>query len=275
MPDILGEDLIKQLEDQARGAEPSIVSDQLVESFDKLEDGTFVLHTHTGEKHYTKKIIVATGIGIFDMVPLETGRAKFYEGKNLHYTINDLKKFAGKTVMISSNSRVGVDWALALEPLAAKVYLTNKDESFKKTAEQDLDKLSNSQVEVRMSTTVSELHGDDEKIHEVSLENVATGNLEGIRVDDLLVYHGVSIDSGPMKDWGLNMEKSRIPVDGNMSTSIDGIYVAGDVANYTGKTTLIASGFAEAMSAVNSIKASMNPKAPSQVYSTVIYRNKK
>lgn len=63
-------------------------------------------------------------------------------------------------------------------------------------------KLSNSQVEVRMSTTISELHGDDEKIHEVSLENVATGNLEGIRVDDLLVYHGVSIDSGPMKHWG-------------------------------------------------------------------------
>ncbi len=91
-------------------------------------------------------------------------------------------------------------------------------------------------------------------------------------MDELIVNFGFVSSLGPIKDWGLEIEKNSIVVNSRMETNISGIYAAGDISTYDGKVKLIASGFGEAPTAVNNAKAFMDPKARVQpMHSTSMF----
>ena len=64
-----------------------------------------------------------------------------------------------------------------------------------------------------------------------------------------------------MAEWGLDTEHASVKVSQRMETNIPGIYAAGDVATYEGKVKLIATGFGEAPTAINSIIQYLNPES--------------
>ena len=72
-----------------------------------------------------------------------------------------------------------------------------------------------------------------------------------IDADVVLPMLGFVSDIGPIAEWGLTLEKDEIVVNSMMETGRPGIYAAGDVTTYPGKLKLIATGFAEAATAVN------------------------
>src|SRR5699024_7404000 len=76
----------------------------------------------------------------------------------------------------------------------------------------------------------------------------------------VLVNYGFISSLGPIKDWGLELEKNSIVVDSRMETNIEGIYAAGDINKYEGKVKLIATGFGEAPTAISNAKASIDLK---------------
>ncbi|MCV5434510.1 NAD(P)-binding domain-containing protein, partial [Escherichia coli] len=79
------------------------------------QDGTFTLKTSTGEEHFSKTVIVATGSGILKPQKLSIEGAERFEVSNLNYTVKSLKRFKGKTVIISGGGNSAVDWANELE----------------------------------------------------------------------------------------------------------------------------------------------------------------
>ena len=91
-------------------------------------------------------------------------------------------------------------------------------------------------------------------------------------VDHLIVNYGNISSLGPLKDWGLEMDRNFVMVNSRMETNIEGIYAAGDITNYDGKVKLIAVGLGEAPIAVNHAKAYVDPKARLQpLHSTSIF----
>jgi thioredoxin reductase (NADPH) len=62
---------------------------------------------------------------------------------------------------------------------------------------------------------------------------------------------GFVSDIGPLAEWGLTIENDEIVVNSQMETGRPGIWAAGDITTYPGKLKLIATGFAEAATAVN------------------------
>ena len=62
---------------------------------------------------------------------------------------------------------------------------------------------------------------------------------------------GFVSDLGALGEWGMTLVKDEIVVNSLMETGRLGIYAAGDVTTYPGKLKLIATGFAEAATAVN------------------------
>src|SRR5699024_8036719 len=56
-PKVRAQDLVDQLEEQAKMFDPTIVLGQSVETLERLEDGTFKLTTNE-EEHFTKTIII-------------------------------------------------------------------------------------------------------------------------------------------------------------------------------------------------------------------------
>jgi len=242
--------------------DPTIVLEQTVEKVEKLEDGTFKLTTNK-EIHYSKTIIITAGNGAFQPRRLELDNAALYEGKNLYYFVDDMKKFAGKRVVVFGGGDSAVDWALMLEPIAEKVTIVHRRDKFR-AHESSVENLMKSAVEIKTPYVPAELVGDGEGITQVKIKEVNTGEIETIDVDAVICNFGFISSLGPIKEWGLEIEKNSIVVNSKQETNIPGIYAAGDICTYEGKVKLIAVGFGEAPTAVNNAKTYMDPKAKAQ-----------
>jgi ferredoxin/flavodoxin---NADP+ reductase len=269
-PKIRAQELINNLKEQMEKFNPTVCLEQSVEKLEKMEDGTFKLTTNK-EIHYSKAVIITAGNGAFQPRRLELETAAQYEGKNLHYFIDDLNKFAGKKVLVCGGGDSAVDWALMLEPIAEKVTIVHRRDKFR-AHEHSVENLMKSKVEVKTPFVPVELIGDENGIKQVVLEKVKEGTKETIEVDAVIVNYGFVSSLGPIKEWGLEIEKNSIKVNSRMETNIPGVYAAGDICTYEGKVKLIACGFGEAPTAVNNAKAYIDPNAKVQpLHSTSMF----
>ncbi|MBT2699529.1 NAD(P)/FAD-dependent oxidoreductase [Bacillus sp. ISL-40] len=261
-PKIRAQELINNLKEQMRKFEPTVALEQSVEKLEKQEDGTFKLTTNK-EVHYSKTIIITAGNGAFQPRRLELESAAQYERKNLYYFIEDLNQFAGQKVVVFGGGDSAVDWALMLEPIAEKVSIVHRRDKFR-AHEHSVENLFNSKVDVKTPYVPAELIGDDGGIKQVVLETVNGEEKVALDVDAVICNYGFVSSLGPIKEWGLEIEKNSIVVNSKMETNIPGIYAAGDICTYDGKVKLIACGFGEAPTAVNNAKAFIDPKAKIQ-----------
>lgn len=267
-PKIRAQELIHNLKEQMSEFNPTICLNQSVNKLEKESNGVFKLITST-DTHYSKAIIITAGNGAFQPRKLELPEEEKYVQSNLHYFVDDLNKFAGKQVVIFGGGDSAVDWALMLEPIAEKVTLVHRRDKFR-AHEHSVKTLSKSKVNVLTPFVPVELIGD-KKIEQVLLEEVKGERKEIIDVDEVIVNYGFLSSLGPIKDWGLALEKNSIIVNSKMETNVEGIYAAGDICTYTGKVKLIASGFGEAPTAVSNAKVYIDPTAKVQpLHSTSI-----
>ena len=258
-PKVRAQELVNNLIEQNKKFESTIVLEQAVTKLEKDEDGIFALTTDK-ETHYSKTVIITAGAGAFQPRRLEVEGAEQYEGKNLHYFINDLNMFAGQKVLVCGGGDSALDWSLMLEPIAEEVTIAHRRDKFR-AHESSVEQLMSSKVNVRTPFNIKELIGDGEKISQVVLEKVNGEEDITLDVDAVIVNYGFISSLGPIKEWGLEIEKNSIVVNSKMETNVPGIYAAGDISTYPGKVKLIAVGFGEAPTAVNNAKAFMDPKA--------------
>ena len=269
-PKIKAQDLVNNLNEQLKLFSQTICLGQSVQNVEKLEDGTFRLTTDK-EIHYSKSIIITAGIGAFQPRKLELENAEQYEGKNLHYFVDDMKKFEGQRVAILGGGDSAVDWALMLEPIAEKVTLVHRRDKFR-AHESSVNQLKSSSVEIKTPFAASDIICDEESINKLVIQEVRGDAVEEIELDALICNYGFVSSLGPIKDWGIEIEKNSIVVNSKMETNIPGIYAAGDITTYEGKVKLIATGFGEAPTAVSNAKAYIDPKARLQpMHSTSLF----
>jgi thioredoxin reductase (NADPH) len=86
------------------------------------------------------------------------------------------------------------------------------------------------------------------------------GTVREIAAQHLLAFFGLSMELGPIADWGLNLTNKHIAIDrGTSETSAKGIFAIGDIATYEHKLKLILCGFAEAAQAAHAIRDIIYP----------------
>ncbi|KRG15206.1 NAD(P)/FAD-dependent oxidoreductase [Lederbergia galactosidilytica] len=269
-PKIKAHDLVQNLKEQMAMFSPTVCLSQSVSNLEKLEDGTFKLTTDE-EIHYSKSVIITAGIGAFQPRRLEFDSAIPFEGKNLHYFVDDMQQFKGQRVAILGGGDSAVDWALMLEPIAEKVSLIHRRDKFR-AHESSVTQLQNSKVEILTPFVASDLICDEIAIRGLELEEVRGDRKHTLEFDSLICNYGFISSLGPIKEWGLEIEKNSIVVNSRMETNIPGIYAAGDITTYPGKVKLIATGFGEAPTAVSNAKAYIDPKARLQpMHSTSLF----
>ncbi|WP_273852049.1 NAD(P)/FAD-dependent oxidoreductase [Guptibacillus spartinae] len=267
IPGVSGADLIKQLNAQASTFDPTMVFGERVDGLERGEDGTFILTSHNGERHYTRSVILAIGHGTLGMKKLPVDGAEHFEGGNLHYTVERVEDFRGKHVMISGGGDSAIDWANRLEPIADKVTIVHRREAFR-GHESSITELNKSETHVKCSCYVSDVIGK-EHIEQVVLTHIDTGEKETVSIDALLVNHGFDLDLGGIQNWGMTMNDGKVVTDAKMETSIRGVFAVGDIVTYPHRLTLIAGGLAEGPKALNSAKAFLDPDAEAMaMYST-------
>lgn len=267
-PKILAKDLVANLVTQAHYAKPEILLSETALSIEKHEDH-FELTTDKGV-HLTRTILLTAGIGAFQPRKMGLKEEATFEGQTLHYSIKDLTIFKDKKVVICGGGDSAVDWALMLEDIASNVTLIHRRERF--TAhETSVNQLMESTVDVKTSLSVKEILGADGNIKEILVAS-REGQEEIIEADHVIVNYGNISSLGPLKEWGLEMERNSIIVNSRMETNLEGIYAAGDVTTFDGKVKLIAVGLGEAPIAVNHAKGFIDPKARLQpLHSTSVF----
>lgn len=258
-PKIRAQELIDNLEEQVNMFHPTIVLEQAVEHVERLEDGTLKLTTDKNDIHYTKTMIITAGNGAFQPRKLNVSNCDQFEGVNLHYHVKDMNSYKDQHVLLLGGGDSAVDWALMLEPIAKKVTLVHRRDKFR-AHEHSVEKLYASNVDVLTPFVPTDIIGD-ERIERVILEEIKGERKLELEVDSVLCNYGFVSTLGPIKDWGLEIERNSIVVNSKMETNIPGIYAAGDICTYEGKVKLIATGFGEGPTAINNAKHYIDPKA--------------
>ncbi|MEK3936644.1 NAD(P)/FAD-dependent oxidoreductase [Sporosarcina sp. FSL W7-1349] len=260
--------LIEQMVGQANTFQPEILLNTKVTSISKNENGIFIVHTATGEEHYSRTVILAIGGGILKPTKLEIDGAERFEVTNLHYTVKSLAQFKGRKVLISGGGNSAIDWANELESIAEQVYITYRKNTLK-GHEAEVSRLLNSTVQCFLNTTIEKLIASDshETIEQVVLRDEETGESIYVEVDEVIINHGFERERELIDNSTVDIEMATdIWVAGNSmgGTSVEGLFAAGDILEHEGKLRLIAGAFQDAANAVNRAKQFVMPDASSR-----------
>ncbi len=259
-PRVLAKDFVAACVEQAMRSDPTIHLNEQVQELLPQDDGTFVLRTSRAERR-SRSVIIAAGVGAFEPTRLTAPGVQDLEGKGVHYFAKRVDDFRDKNVVIVGGGDSAVDWAVTLEPIAKSVKVIHRSKF--RAHEATVEELERSSVELHYpKCEVTEVRtGPDGRIGSLTFKN-GEGELSDLEVDELICAIGFKADPGPMRSWGFELQRNQILVDTiTMETNIPGVFGAGDIVAYPAKFKLIATGAAEAVTAVNHAVTYVNPDA--------------
>ncbi|KZD12302.1 NAD(P)/FAD-dependent oxidoreductase [Oceanibaculum pacificum] len=260
-PKIEAAALIHRLEEQASPFAPIFHLGQQATGLTRLEDGRWRLETSAGTVIEAGAVVIAAGSGAFgpNRPPIEGIEA--YEGKSLHYMVKRREDFRGKKVVIAGGGDSAVDWALSLSEIA-QVMVVHRRGKFRAAYENvcRLEQLhAEGVLELVVPYQLQGLEGHDGQLDAVTVSTLE-GTVRRLEADAMLAFFGLSMNLGPIAEWGLALERHMLTVDpATCQTSVPGIFAIGDINTYPGKLKLILTGFAEAAHAAHAIHPILRP----------------
>lgn len=258
-PKILAKDLADGLVEQAMQFHPTVALEETVRDLAR-EDGDVWRLTTDKAAHLTRTIVISAGIGAFEPRRLKVIGLDRFEGRGVQYLVRDKMALAGRRVMIVGGGDSAFDWALNLQGIAKSLMLIHRREEFRAHEATVREVTASGEVEILTHYEVRGVTGNS-ALETVTIFDNRTDEERVHEVDNLLINVGFKADLGPIKRWGLEMQKNGIVVNERMETNLPGVYAAGDVTEHDGKLDLIATGFGEVAVAVNFAKTFIDPGA--------------
>ncbi|PZP86898.1 MAG: ferredoxin--NADP(+) reductase [Azospirillum brasilense] len=287
---IEGQGLIDNLAAQAAPFDPVYHLDQQVTLVEK-RDGGWRVGTNKGTVIDCKAVIIAAGCGAFGPNRPPLANIEQFEGTSVHYMVAKREDFRDQTLVIAGGGDSAVDWANSLAEVAKKIYMVHRRDKFRAMPESvskmqalaeagkiefvvpyQLESLAGVEVsdsvapQLRepLAAGVSEAKGGQAPLLKKKLTAVGLKSMDGsireVEADHLLAFFGLSMELGPIANWGLNLHGNHIATQvGTSATSAPGIFAIGDIATYPHKLKLILCGFAEAAQAAHAIREIVYP----------------
>ena len=256
-PKVLAKDLVAYQTEQALQYDPTVCLEEKVTSLTRDPESGLITLTTDKATHLSKTVVIAAGVGAFMPRKLDVPRIEELVGKGIQYFVTDTSGFGGKRIVIVGGGDSAFDWALGLHEQAASCMLIHRSDRFR-AHEDTINKVLASPTDVRPFHELKAIHGDD-RLEAITIFDNRTGEETRIECDNLLLNIGFLTNLGPIKEWGLEIEKNAIRVGETMQTNIPGVYAAGDICTHMGKLKLIATGAGEAATAANYAKTVVDP----------------
>jgi thioredoxin reductase (NADPH) len=260
-PKIEAAELIARLQEQAAPFSPTYHLGQRVEKLTR-EGDAWRLETSAGTVIVAKAVLIAAGVGAFGPNKPPMPRIDEFENKGVHYLVNSREAFRGKRVAIAGGGDSALDWTLSLADVAARVMVVHRRDKFRAAPDSvaKVKALADAgKIDMVVPYQLDSLEGEPGALKAVTLKDL-DGKTRRLEADALLAFFGLSMNLGPIAEWGLDIEKAHIKVEQRTAaTSAPGIFAIGDIAHYPGKLKLILSGFAEAAAAAHSARAICHP----------------
>jgi thioredoxin reductase (NADPH) len=260
-PKVLAKDLARNLVEQAMQFEPEVILDEQVRDVSWV--GAHFRLACRGGEYLSKAVVIAGGKGAFEPMKLPLPEYETFLHKGIEYSVKDPEVYRDKRVVIVGGGDSALDWVLILKDVVRHLVLVHRRDGWRAheaTVRKMEAAVEAGEVELRTFHEVREIRGDT-GVEAVTIFDNRSNEDTAFECDAVLTFLGFKPDLGPIKHWGLEIEKNRVKVNALMETSVSGVFAAGDIVDYEGKLDLIATGFAEAAIAVNNAVHFVDPAA--------------
>lgn len=263
-PEVTAQGLVDNLLKQIQPFNPVFHKAERVDQVESLgtpSSPKFLIKTDAQTEIEAKCVLIAAGGGSFTpkRPPLEGIEA--YEGHSVFYAVRKVERFRDRRVTIVGGGNSALDWALNLQPIARRVALIHRRDTFR-AAPHSVAAMRALVAEGRMDLILGQVTGLIGQGGQLSALNVRkeTGETVELLTDDMLPFFGLTMKLGPLAHWGIHLHENLIPVGTeSFETSTPGIFAIGDIITYPGKLKLILSGFHEGALAAQKIHRYVYP----------------
>jgi len=233
---ISGQDLMNRFEEQVEKYKVARAFAE-VKTVSKRSNA-FVALTETGETYLGRTIIVATGK---KSRTLNAKGIDSFVGRGVSYCATcDAPFFAGLDVVVIGGGNSALTAAYELLAIARKVYLVNR--SPLKADEIYLDKIRDApNLEQFIGYELAEVQGDD-AVTAAVFRRHSDGSLMTLQVAGIFIEIGLIPNSELVKDFALLNNDYEIVVGCDCTTSVAGLFAAGDVTTVPEKQIIVAAG---------------------------------
>ncbi|MBW2988112.1 thioredoxin reductase [Candidatus Woesearchaeota archaeon] len=245
---ISGVELAQRFQEHLRSLQPELVEEKALEI--KNEGNIFTIKTEGSSEFKARAIILATGS---EKRKLNVPGEQEFLGRGVSYCATcDGPLFRGKRVAVVGGGDSAAVSALMLSEYAEKVYIiVRESEMIAKPARVD-QITAKANIEVIYNTTIKEMFGDK------MLQGVRLSDGKELEVEGVFVEIGMIPNNKLAKQLGLELDtRGLIVVREDQSTSIEGVFAAGDVSTGSNRFAQIISAAAEGAIAANSVYKSL------------------
>lgn len=234
---IMGPALMANMRKQAErfGAEfveRNVESIKTVKSFFEITAG--------GEKYLAKSVIIATGAAT-QWLKLD-GMEKLIGRGISSCAPCDAPFFRDKKVAIVGGGDSAMEEASVLTKYASEVFIIHRKDEFRASAAMQKKVLDNPKIKILWNSEVVKVIGE-KKLEKVIVFNNQTNKEEELILDGLFIAIGHKPESDVFKGIVTTDEKGYIVIQNGSKTNVPGIFVSGDVHDYTYKQAVTAAGY--------------------------------
>lgn len=186
-----------------------------------------------------KSIIIATGA---QPQKLNIPGEKEFAGRGVSYcAVCDGAFFRDKNVTVVGGGNAAIEEAIYLTKFASSVNIIHRRDSLRADKVYQERAFTNPKINFIWDSVVKEIKGQ-EKVQSVIIENIKNSNISEVNTDGVFPYIGFAPNSEIFANQLKMDNKGFIICNSDLSTSCEGVFVAGDVRVTPLRQVIVAAG---------------------------------
>jgi len=174
-----------------------------------------------------------------------------YRGKGISYCATcDGDFFTGKEIVVVGGGNSALEEAVSLTKYVTKVTIVHQFDHFQAFPYAIEEAKANPRINFVMTSTIDSFYGN-ESLEGVVIKNLVTGETSDFRTNGAFIFIGYVPNTESLKGIIRLNERGEIIVGNDMSTSLSGVFAAGDAVTkrFRQVTTAVGDGTVAALAA--------------------------
>lgn len=192
------------------------------------------------EEYNAQAVIVATGASA-RWLKLGKGEEKYYGKGYTACATCDGAFFRNKIVAVVGGGDSACEEATFLTKFASKVYLIHRRDELRASKPMQKRVLGHEKIEVLWNKQVTDLMGDG-LLSSVQLQDTVTNEASTLELNGLFMAIGHDPNTKIFTDFLKTHDNNYLKVENHTRTSIESVFVAGDVADFHYRQAISAAG---------------------------------
>lgn len=248
LPELSGYELVGTMRKQAEEFGCEIISNTSIEEIN-LRPDTKTVRT-SKETYEAQAVILAMG-----GTPRSLGlpSEERLKGRGISYCATcDGDFFTDHDIIVVGGGNSALEEAVSLTKYARSVTIVHQFDHFQGYAHAIRDAQANPKIRFVLESVVEEFVGEDD-LTGARIRHLPSGEITEVSVTGAFIFIGYAPNTDLVKGCVVLNDRNEIVADGEMATSVPGVYVAGDAREkrYRQITTAVGDGTVAALAAMD------------------------